>query len=221
MNGHREAAIGFVHSAKGVVGAVDMFRTALAGGDQTDIDFAVDILAKAADAYSGDTETYGRMAFDEIAATPETAAQRERLAGDILMSALVDLNVAQTLIVAGGLTELPGSGVAAPQLDEARDALDSITNAAALPLGKPLTDAAPPARFGFDELVPSTPVSSSDIASAKANYEKRVSDFFASLVDESKRVVAAGFEALKTRRRLSRRSAHLAQRSFSCPKWGV
>jgi hypothetical protein len=73
MSAYREATGDFVQSAKGVVGAVDMLRTALAGGDQTDVDFAADVLGKAADAYSGNAEKYQRMGFDEIASTPEAA----------------------------------------------------------------------------------------------------------------------------------------------------
>jgi hypothetical protein len=63
MNGYREATAGFVQGAKGVVGAANMLRTAVAGGDTSDIEFASEILASAAESYAGNTSRYERFRF--------------------------------------------------------------------------------------------------------------------------------------------------------------
>ena len=70
MTNYREATTSFVNSAKGVVGAVDMLKAAIAGGDPEDIKFTTELVTGAADNYLGNTETYQRRGLDEIA-TPQ------------------------------------------------------------------------------------------------------------------------------------------------------
>lgn len=199
MDGYRETAGDFVQSAKGVIGAVDMLKTAVAGGDPDDIDFAVDIVAKAADSYTGSTARYERFGFDELAATPKTTLpKRERMTSDLLASALLDLQVANALITAGQSAEKPAQPASLADLEAATSQLNSLTNVVALPLGKAVDTPAPAVRFGFDEVPAAAPIApSADLATAKANFEKHATELLDTLVAESKKVVQGGFTGIK------------------------
>ncbi len=201
MDGYTVAASEFVQSAKGVVGAVDMLKTAISGGDQGDVDFAADILAEAADRYAGNTAKYRQIGFDAIAAAPVTARpKRERVAGDLLASALVDLNVANTLVIAGLAADPKTFKPESLQdLDVAASQLGTLTNVVGLPLGRAVDVPSQAARFGFDEVAAAKPtVASQDLPTAKGTYEKRVAEVLAGLVAETKKVISAAFETVST-----------------------
>lgn len=196
MIGNAETA-SFVIGAKGVAGAVEMLRTAIVDGSANDVDFASDLVAQAADSYLGNSVTYQKKKFDEIADT-KTTAQQERGAGDLMTSALVDLEVANTLLAAAQAASPEGSEAALSELDTSSARLNKLVNKVALPLGRQETKIST-ARFGFDSTlaVAVSPISSVDIVAAKTNYEKQVADVFASLVSDSKKIVLAGFEAIR------------------------
>ena len=185
-----------VRNAKGVVGAADILKTAVAGGDRSDISFAAEVLAKAADRYAGTTDAQARFGFDQMAATPEQSTlSRERLSGDLLAGALMDLEVANTLFAAGQHAGETGAPVAAEELESASEALSRLTQEMALPLGKPLEASR---RFGFSEAaVQEAPVASADLATARKKFEERVSALYDDLVARSRGVFDAAFKGIK------------------------
>ena len=126
MNKYSEVSSNYVNSAKGVASASNMLRIAVGGGDKGDIDFAVEALFNAASEYSGNSIEQEQFAFDEISQTPEyDLPKKERVAGDILVSTLTDLEVANTLFVAGrtvGETAEPTS------LENLEEATSNINN---------------------------------------------------------------------------------------------
>lgn len=202
MTLRRDATIGFVQNTQSIVGAVDMLKAAIAGGDADDISFAADLVAKAADDYSGTSAEYGRFGLDEIAAP----ADREvpdggRGASSLLASALLDLEVGNTLMVAGRLVEAPGqtAGVAeVGELEQTAEELSNTIKAVSSPLGRGAGRAAAPARFGFDEIPPPPSFTPSpDLETAKSNFNARVGEFLSALVAESRSVVAAAYEGIE------------------------
>jgi hypothetical protein len=198
MSQYRAATSEFVQNAKGVIGPVDMLKMALAGGDTSDIEFATDVLARAADSYAGNTAKYERFGFDEIAATPDSALpKRERVVSDLLASALVDLQVANTLIVAGRAAKETPELTSLADLETTTDQMNSLINLIALPLGKAVDVPAERARFGFDEVPSPAPAGASqDLATAKANFEKSHTEVLKVLVTETKNVLQAAFKGV-------------------------
>lgn len=198
MTNYREATSSFVNSAKGVVGSVDMLKAAIAGGNPEDIGFASDLVANAADRYLGNTETYQRSGFDEIATSSiETGLKQERVAGDLLAGALVDLNVANTIMTVARAAETPDPE-SIDDLEVNAERLNSLVTAVALPLGRSVETPVLTARFGLDEAP--TPViaqTSNTIVAAKANYEQQVTEVFTVLVAKSKEVVLTTLESIK------------------------
>lgn len=199
MNGYQEASQDFIQDAKGVIGAMDLLRTAIAGGDAGDIKYAKGLVANAAGRYAGTTEAYQRFGVDEMAVTPETALpKRERVAGDLLASALLDLELANALMVAEQSAEKPNEAGAVANLETRIDELNNLTNTLAFPIAKPVSDLSPTARFGLDEVaLPLAIAPSADLATAKAKFEERVAETCDTLVSESKKVVQACFKAVK------------------------
>jgi hypothetical protein len=198
MSNYEEATLGFVQGTKGVLSAADMLKTAAAGGDPGDIEFAAQLLAKAADDYTGNTAQYERFGLDELALTPDTdLPRRERMASDILASALVDLEVGSTLIVAGqvaGETDEPGT---VEDLDTATNQLRYVADAVSLPMGRDPRAPVTHARFGLDEVAAPAPfAASADVATAKASYEKHVTEVLESLVEETEKVFKIAFQGI-------------------------
>ena len=198
MTNYQEATSSFVTSAKGVAGAVDMLKAAIAGGNPEDISFASELVANAADSYMGNTENYQRRGFDEMAIpSVQGDLKHERLAGDLLAGALVDLNVANTIMTVARAAETPDTE-SLQELDVNAERLNSLVTVVALPLGRSVDTPVQTARFGFDE-VPTTEVvqASATIEAAKQNYEKQVIEVFTVLVAKSKEVVLTTVESIK------------------------
>jgi hypothetical protein len=195
----QEATISFINGAKGVVGAVSLLRTAVAADDPSDINFASGLLAQAADDYLGNTVTYQQKRFDEMAVAQPAALQKpERAAADLLASALVDLEVANTVLAAARAASSTPSPALLVELDTNSERLDGLVNRLALPLGREDNEFKM-ARFGFDE-VPTAPVamaSSPDLVAAKKNFEKQAAEVFDLLVADSKKVVVEAFDSIK------------------------
>jgi len=192
---YRDATTDFVRSTQSIIGAVDMLKTAIAGGDSGDIQFATGVLSRAADEYAGNTAQYARLGFEEISAAPETALpQREHVATDLLASALLDLGMANTLIASQIAAESPSPATLA-DLEEASGELHSLASAVALPLGKEIEPASPAARFGFEEVASVRPrAASADLPTAKASFEQQVLQMFDTLVGGTKKVIQVAFK---------------------------
>jgi len=188
----------FLKSTRGVIGAVDMLRTALSGGDAGEIDFATESLAGTVDNYAGRTTAYSNFGFDELARPALDQARREQVHEDLLAGALVDLEVANTLITAGRVAGESGETMPVETLDEARQQLETVTNAVAKPI-EAKTQAAPgAARFGFDETPrpPAVTPSASD-AEARTNYAKQSNALLDDLAVETKKVIQEAASILK------------------------
>src|ERR1044072_479346 len=198
MTNYREATTSFVNSAKGVVGAVDMLKAAIAGGDPEDIKFTTELVTGAADDYLGNTETYQRRGLDEIASpSAETVVKQERVATDLLAGALMDLNVGNTILNIAHVAEHPETASGA-ELEANSEQLNNVINVVALPLGRSLETSVSTARFGFDEAPETLPLpSSNDAVVVKKNYEEQVAEVFTVLVAKSKEVVLTTFESIK------------------------
>jgi hypothetical protein len=199
MTNYREATSNFINGAQGVVGAVEMLKAAIASGDQDDINFATVLVASAADGYVGNTTTYQRRGFDEIAASPnQPVLRQERIASDLLAGVLVDLEIANTLMAAGRAAELDAQPDALDELETNSLRLNKLVGDVALPLGRNVETSLQTARFGFDEVPTPKPLAiSANQAAAKQNYEKQVAEVFTALVGESKKVVVTTFEGFK------------------------
>jgi hypothetical protein len=199
MSNYQELTRDYISSTKGIVSAADMLKIAIAGGDLADIDFAVDMLSNAADEYQGREGQRAKFGFDEMGQTPETdLPKKERLAGDLLVGALMDLEVANTLLIAGQAVEKTGQPEATENLETITSQLDGLTNILAFPLGKDVSEQFQRARFGFDEAAPPLEeVKSTDLATAKNNYEKQVGKFMDALKAETKVVITAGFKGVE------------------------
>lgn len=198
MTNYREATSDFVNSAKGVGGAVDLLKAAMAGGDPDDISFATDLVAGAADSYMGKTATYQQSGFDEIAASPhEALLQRERLASDLLAGTLVDLDVANAIMAVALAAKQPNPA-SIGELEMSSERLNTVVGVVALPLGRSVEVPVQTARFGWDEVPAAVTLAPTlNQAAAKGVYEKQVADVFSALVTESKKVVLTTFESIQ------------------------
>jgi hypothetical protein len=198
MTNYREATTGFVNSAKGVAGAVDMLKAAISGGDPEDINFTTELVTGAADNYLGHTETYQRRGLDEIAIrSPEAVFKQERVAADLLAGALMDLNVGNTILNVAHVAEHPEAAASA-ELDANSEQLNNVINVVALPLGRSVETPISTARFGIDEAPETAPLpASNDAVVVKKQYEEQVTEVFTLLVAKSKEVVLTTFESIK------------------------
>ncbi len=190
MSEYAQAVSGLVQGAKGVGSAVDILRAAVETGDEADIAFAAEAVSNAADAYAGRSGTYGKFGFDQLAAreTARTLAPDEA-AGDLLASALVDLHVANTLIVAGQAAGEVPQRASSQQLEDATSQLNALTASDAPLRGM---------RFGFDAgVAPALVAASPTLDAAKAAYQKRCDEVCAGLVSGTKKVLEAAYKQLK------------------------
>ena len=171
MSKYGQASLDYVNSAKGIVSAANMLKIAIGGGDQGDIDFAVDALTNAASEYTGRASEQEQLGFDEIAQTLDVdLPKKERVAGDLLVSTLTDLEVANTLFVAGSTVGETTEPETLENLERAASQLDDLTRLLD-PLGEDVRVPTERARFGFDEVVaPAEEVVSLDRGKAKSNY---------------------------------------------------
>ena len=199
MSDYRTSTIEFVQSAQAVLGAVDLYRTAVAAGEPGDIDFAGELLDNAANGYSGSTGKYQKMGFNELSlAAPGEVARSTQLTEDLLASALLDLEIGNTLIVAGRVGGETAEPLPLESLDEARSSLESLTRQVALPLGKSPGEPAAPARFGFAEAPAAAPLElSNDLSVAKAGYSLRLEDTLTSLRTQSSKVLSTSYKSLE------------------------
>lgn len=190
MNNTRTATIEYLQSTKGVIGAVDMLKTAISGGDTAEIDLASELLVSSTDSYSGNTSKYERFGFDALAIPGLETADRERVKEDLLANALVDLEVANVLIIAGRVAGESGETIQIQELDDARQQLEDVTNVVALPMSKAAPASAGQARFGFDEVPQAhTMEASIDAKSAKEKFALQSEALFDSLSAETKKVI--------------------------------
>lgn len=191
MDNKRTSTLGFVQGAKSVIGALDLLRTALASGEADSIEFASELLGQSAEGYASSTTRFGQFGFNELAATSkEETGKQAQLSEDLLASALIDLEVGNTLIVAGRVAGETGEDLSPDELEQARNELEQITNIIALPLGAPYQAGERFARFGFDE-VPQAPEfeASLDLPSAKNTFRKQGNDLLDLLVSETQKVI--------------------------------
>lgn len=197
---NRSATLDFVQSARGVVGALDMVKTAIAGGDPGDINFAIELLDRSADSYLGSSGKFERFGFDERAAVHDTAAaEYERLEEELLASALLDAQVGNSLIAAGLATGEPATAPSLDNLEVARDQLDELAQAVGLPLGRSPEARTGNIRFGFDEL-PSVelPGASENVSQAKKKYEEQCRAFLNTLLEETRKVISEAVKGLES-----------------------
>ncbi len=178
-----------------VVDNVDALNAALAKGEESGIDDAVDDLLAAYDSYSGQAKTQSsRFALDEVAAIPDPVARDQAVANE-LASVLIDLDMAVMLANAAQATgELEG-------VKDSAELRKSASN-----LGETLTALAGSTevisgttRFAFDEVIANVPAAgapSPDIATAKANYESQVTGIYDALVQQVYEVTAAAFKGI-------------------------
>jgi hypothetical protein len=198
MNGYYETAIKYIRSSRNVVDALDILQTAISDGDLDEIEFASDELARTADSYLGHTTQQQAFGFDEMAAVPATNLfKREQIASDLLVGVLLDLEMANTLVIAGQLVGETAGPASVEDLNEVRDQLDSLIIKVAPPLTGSVDTLSKTARFGFDETPKITlPPASSNLATAKANFEKCAMETLEGLVAETRKVLDAAFKTV-------------------------
>ena len=172
-----------------------MLNTAVAAGEAADVEFAADVVIRAADAYSGMASRYERFGFDEIASGAKPG--RETAASDLLAGTLVDLEIANALMAAGQAVEGGGTSDSAAQLQAATVRLNALTKVVSQGIGPGFDVPAQGGRFGFDEVLPAAPAAPSpNLKTAKAGYESLVTEYLATLIAESKKVVQSACNAL-------------------------
>ncbi len=182
---------GFDEAAQGVLYGVEMLATALRAGNSSDAEFARESIARAADEYSGSTDQVARFGFDELSAPEST--EREAAAADVLASVLMDVEVANALLVSGtasGDGSAPRKGA---ELDIVAERLRGVSQA--------LTPAREGAgghgpRFAFDEVAAGEEVRSSGPGAAATGFERRAAAVLDALVRESKAVIKDAFSGL-------------------------
>ena len=181
--------------SRSVADNADFLSMALVSGDQGQIENAVDDLLAAYDSYTGQAKNYSsRLGFDEMAQLADPV-ERDQSAANALAGALIDLEVAMVLgRVAQATGEIEGQ-VSAADLDEAVATLNETIKAIEGPSG-----AAPGMnRFAFDEVIgserPET-VSSLDVPTAKATYEKQVKTFYDTLLTETTALLVTAFNEI-------------------------
>lgn len=174
-----------------VVDNADALKSALARGDEDEIDDAVDELLHAYDSYSSQAKTQSsRFAFDEVAAIPDPVA-RDQAVADELAGVLIDLDMAVMLANAAQATgELEADKNTAELATSTSNLSDTLTGLAGS------TEAVSGStRFFMDAAPPATPPSP-DIATAKANYENLVTATYDKLVQEVYEVCAGAFRGI-------------------------
>ncbi|MBN1261862.1 MAG: hypothetical protein JXB35_14385 [Anaerolineae bacterium] len=199
MNDYRSTRSGLVQGAQDVLTALGNLRVTLAVGDASDVVFASEALAMAADSYLGQTTKFSRSGFDERAAMPPAAmAEREQLTTEMLTSALVDLEVANALIAAGiavGETEAPAL---AQPLEMTTAELDDTVRVVATPMQKGVGFEEPVRRFQLDEVPEVAAVeTSASLPAAKTAYDTCLADLLKALVSETKKVLEGGFKGVE------------------------
>jgi hypothetical protein len=197
MNEYWKTTVDLMESSKRVISAVDMVQTALTEGQSSDVQFTGDLLARTAYDYAGHTGHYERFSFEKMAAVAQ-ATEAEQLTSNLLINILLDLKVANTLMVASQVT---GETIGPATIDELETAicwLESLVERIALPLTWTAETPAAPVYFDFVEAPIVPPVhSTTDLAVAKANFQQQVDGMLTTLVAQTKDIVQAGWEAVK------------------------
>lgn len=198
MNGYQQTAEHFIQSARGVISTTQILKTAISGGDKSDIEYAAGILNTAADAYAGNTRSYSSYGFDGIKESPKAAASQSQLPdflGDLLAGTLSDIEMANLLVVSGRVADPVGIPLPAEELDRAIERSNQFITL--IEHSQPGTPQAAPMRFAFDGIAPPEPVKASpDLKQSKAQFKARFAEVLAALITGTKEVLNASFDAV-------------------------
>lgn len=198
MNEYWKATVDLMESSKRVISAGDMLQTALTKGESSDVGFTSDLLARTAYDYACHTVSYERFSFEIMATAAQGTEMSQQHTSNLLINILLDLKVANLLMMASQVT---GETIGPATVDELETAicwLESLVERVALPLTWTAETPATPVYFAFVE-IPIAPLvhATPDLAVAKANFQRQVDEILATLVAQTKGIVQAGWEAVK------------------------
>jgi hypothetical protein len=198
MNEYWKTTVDLMESSNRVISAVDIVQTALAEGDPGEVEFAGEILTRAAHNYADYSDSYERFSFSEMATLPKGMMPQQQLTSNLLVNILLDLKVANILMM---VSQAIGETIGPATVDDLKTAacwLETLVDQVALPLtwtaGTPTT----PVHFAFVELPVVPPVHlATDLAVAKANFQGQVDEMLAILMAQTKDILQAGWEVVK------------------------
>jgi hypothetical protein len=187
-----------MESSKRVISAVDRVQTALTEGNPGDVELASDVLARAASDYAGYTGSYERFSFSEMVTIPKGMMPQQQLTSNLLVNILLDLQVANILMMVSQATGETIGPATVDDLETAAYWLETLVDQVALPLIWTADAPTTPVHFAFVEIPVAPPVHpATDLAVAKANFQKQVDEMLAILVAQTKDILQAGWEVVK------------------------
>jgi hypothetical protein len=198
MNEYWKTTVDLMESSKRIISAVDIVQAALTEGDPGEVEFASEMLAQAASDYAGYSGSYESFSFNEMAILPKGMMPQQQLTSNLLVNILLDLKVANILMMVSQATGETVGPATADDLETAACWLETLVDQVALPLTWTADTPTTPVHFAFVE----SPVAPSvhpatDLAVAKANFQRQVNEMLAILVAQTKDILQAGWEVVK------------------------
>jgi hypothetical protein len=223
MNDYWKTTVDLMECSKRTINAADILHTALAEGTSRDVESTCDVLARIAYDYANYTNRYERFSLVEMASMPPGEPSQQQLTSGLLVNILLDLEVANILLITSQVTGETTGPAVVESLDMAVYRLETLVDQVALPLTWTAEAPATLVHFTFEE-TPIVPLvhPTMNLAIAKANFRQQVDEILATLVAQTKNVLQAGWESIQKldQKQIITAIGQIGEKSIGLPRPG-